>query len=272
MSYFVASEGALKTGAAVVGRKRSISRFAATMRAALFAGVLLGALVDRSAGQTVINVTVANDTGTTSGGSTGGASTLSAALAQINASTPPGGFIINLQTNVTLSGPLSPIFNSVTINGNGYTISGNNTSASSWSASTPRRRPARGWRARSSRTARRWRSTTSSCPRACPGRRTAPAGRRAGAAAHFRQPVGRRDAEQRQLRQQQREGRQRDNQHVSRRRRPGGGGGSAAAAASSAAAAPAAAAFSAVPLPLPAAAAIAAPAETARTAPRASCR
>jgi len=40
---------------------------------------------------------------------------------------PPGGFVINLQTNVTLSGPLSPIFNSVTINGNGFTISGNNT-------------------------------------------------------------------------------------------------------------------------------------------------
>ncbi|MFK4523349.1 uncharacterized protein with beta-barrel porin domain [Bradyrhizobium japonicum] len=127
MSYFVASEGALKTGAAVVGRKRSISRFAATMRAALFAGVLLGALVTGARAQTVINVTVANDTGTTSGGSTGGAGTLSAALAQINASTPPGGFIINLQTNVTLSGPLSPIFNSVSINGNGFTISGNNS-------------------------------------------------------------------------------------------------------------------------------------------------
>ncbi|MGY4454586.1 hypothetical protein ACVWZR_009246 [Bradyrhizobium sp. i1.3.1] len=127
MSYFVASEGALETGAAVVGRKRSISRFAATMRAALFAGVLLGALVTGARAQTVINVTVANDTGTTSGGSTGGAGTLSAALAQINASTPPGGFIINLQTNVTLSGPLSPIFNSVSINGNGFTISGNNS-------------------------------------------------------------------------------------------------------------------------------------------------
>ncbi|CUU19012.1 Bll7882 protein CDS [Bradyrhizobium sp.] len=35
MSYFVASEGALETGAAVVGRKRSISRFAALTLAAL---------------------------------------------------------------------------------------------------------------------------------------------------------------------------------------------------------------------------------------------
>jgi hypothetical protein len=77
--------------------------------------------------QTVINVTVGNDPGTSSGGATGGPGTLSAALAQVNASTPPGGFIINLQTNVTLSGPLSPIFNSVTINGGGFTISGNNT-------------------------------------------------------------------------------------------------------------------------------------------------
>jgi len=100
---------------------------AAMTRAALFAGVLLGALATGAQAQTVINVTVANDSGTTSGGSTGGAGTLSAALAQINASTPPGGFIINLQTNVTLSGPLSPIFNSVSINGNGFTISGNNS-------------------------------------------------------------------------------------------------------------------------------------------------
>ena len=86
------------------------------------------ALATGALAQTVINVTVANDTGTTSAGATGGLNSLSAALAQVNASVvPPGGFIINLQTNVTLSGPLSPIFNSVTINGNGFTISGNNS-------------------------------------------------------------------------------------------------------------------------------------------------
>src|SRR5262249_13655358 len=77
--------------------------------------------------QTVINVTVASDPGTNSAGTTGAAGTLSAAIAQVNASTPPRGFIISLQTHVTLSGPLSPLFNSVTINGNGNTISGNNS-------------------------------------------------------------------------------------------------------------------------------------------------
>ena len=94
--------------------------------AAAVAGASL-ALATGAQAQTVINVTVASDPGTNSAGTTGGPGTLSAALAQINASTPPGGFIINLQTNVTLSGPLSPIFNSVTINGNGNTISGGNS-------------------------------------------------------------------------------------------------------------------------------------------------
>src|SRR5215471_8868655 len=111
-------------------RQRCAGR-AMRARAALLAGTaLVGASLALATGaqaQTVINVTVANDTGTTPAGATGGAGTLSAALAQVNASTPPGGFVINLQTNVTLSGPLSPIFNSVTINGNGFTISGNNS-------------------------------------------------------------------------------------------------------------------------------------------------
>ncbi len=98
------------------------------LTAALLVTASLTALAAGAQAQTVINVTVAADSGTTAAGATGGAGTLSAALAQVNASVaPPGGFIINLQTNVTLSGPLSPIFNSVTINGNGFTISGNNT-------------------------------------------------------------------------------------------------------------------------------------------------
>jgi hypothetical protein len=101
--------------------------------------------------QTVINVTVGNDPGTSSSGATGGPGTLSAALAQVNASTPPGGFIINLQTNVTLSGPLSPIFNSVTINVVASPSAATTRRASSWSASTPRRRPAGPLSARSSR-------------------------------------------------------------------------------------------------------------------------
>jgi hypothetical protein len=111
-------------------RQRCAGRATRTRSALLAGTALVGASLALATGahaQTVINVTVASDTGTTSAGATGGAGTLSAALAQVNASTPPGGFIINLQTNVTLSGPLSPIFNSVTINGNGFTISGNNS-------------------------------------------------------------------------------------------------------------------------------------------------
>src|SRR5215472_5565307 len=123
-----------RTGAMALrgaARQRCAGR-AMRARAALLAGTaLVGASLALATGaqaQTVINVTVANDPGTTSAGTTGGAGTLSAALAQINASVaPPGGFVINLQTNVTLSGPLSPIFNSVTINGNGFTISGNSS-------------------------------------------------------------------------------------------------------------------------------------------------
>lgn len=72
------------------------------------------------------NVTVSADSGTTSAGATGGVGTLSWALAQLNSSSAAGQ-VINIQTNVTLSGALSPIFNSVTINGNGFTISGNNS-------------------------------------------------------------------------------------------------------------------------------------------------
>jgi uncharacterized protein with beta-barrel porin domain len=70
-------------------------------------------------------VTIGSDPGTSSSGATGAAGTLSFALAYANAQSSP--VTINIQTNVTLSGPLSPILNSVTINGNGFTISGNNS-------------------------------------------------------------------------------------------------------------------------------------------------
>ncbi len=107
---------------------RFLARRGALLSANVLAGaILLAALATGAQAQTVINVTIASDPGTNSAGA-GPAGTLSAALAQINASpAPPGGFIINLQTDVTLNGPLSPIFNSVTINGNGHTISGNST-------------------------------------------------------------------------------------------------------------------------------------------------
>jgi hypothetical protein len=129
--------------------------------------------------QTVINVTVGNDPGTSSSGATGGPGTLSAALAQVNASTPPGGFIINLQTNVTLSGPLSPIFNSVTINGGGFTISGNNTtrifmigvdSATQTRGPLPARSSRSGRKSRSAMS--RWRQVL---PKAAPARAAAAA-------------------------------------------------------------------------------------------------
>ncbi|MBV9811286.1 MAG: hypothetical protein JO326_00940, partial [Acetobacteraceae bacterium] len=56
-------------------------------------------------------------------GNTGGS--LSSAIAQINASPASGGpYVINLTGDVLLSGELPPILNSVTINGNGYTIEG----------------------------------------------------------------------------------------------------------------------------------------------------
>ncbi|MGY8704701.1 autotransporter domain-containing protein [Bradyrhizobium sp. 18BD] len=70
-------------------------------------------------------VTIASDPGTASSGTTGAAGTLSYALAYANAQSSP--ITINIQTNVTLSGPLSPIFNSLTINGNGHTIDGSGT-------------------------------------------------------------------------------------------------------------------------------------------------
>ena len=76
---------------------------------------------------TVINVTIANDPGTSPDGTTGGPGTLSYAIAQVNASNPDGGpYTINIQTNVNLSGEMSPILGSVTISGNGNTITANN--------------------------------------------------------------------------------------------------------------------------------------------------
>jgi hypothetical protein len=56
---------------------------------ALAGAILLAALATGAQAQMVINITVASDTGTSSSGATA-ANTLSAALAQINASTPPG--------------------------------------------------------------------------------------------------------------------------------------------------------------------------------------
>ena len=82
------------------------------------------ALEDRAVPAT-FDVTIANDPGTNSAGTTGAAGTLSWALAQANAQAGP--HTINIQTDVTLSGPLSPIFNSVTINGNGHTIDAGGT-------------------------------------------------------------------------------------------------------------------------------------------------
>ncbi|GMO95054.1 autotransporter domain-containing protein [Bradyrhizobium sp. TM239] len=70
-------------------------------------------------------VTIASDPGTASSGTTGAAGTLSYALAYANARSSP--VTINIQTDVTLAGPLSPIFNSLTINGNGHTIDGGGT-------------------------------------------------------------------------------------------------------------------------------------------------
>ncbi len=93
---------------------------------ALMAANLYGATAAQAqcAGNTC-TVTAANDTGTMSSGATGGVGTLSSALAYANAQSSP--VTINIQTNVTLTGPLSPILNSVTINGNGFTISGGGT-------------------------------------------------------------------------------------------------------------------------------------------------
>ena len=87
------------------------------------AGLLL---VPGQACAQIYNVTIANDPGTSASGSTGGPGTLSWALAQVNA-TGSSTQVVNIQTDVTLSGPLSPLFNSVTINGNGHTVSGGGT-------------------------------------------------------------------------------------------------------------------------------------------------
>jgi outer membrane autotransporter protein len=77
--------------------------------------------------QTTIVVNAGVDPGTTSSGLTQ-AGTLSAAIAEVNAaggSGPP--YTIQIAGNITLTGPLSPILNSVTIVGNGNTITANNT-------------------------------------------------------------------------------------------------------------------------------------------------
>ncbi|MFZ3312095.1 MAG: hypothetical protein WA280_22320, partial [Xanthobacteraceae bacterium] len=70
----------------------------------------------------VCNVTVAADPGTANTGATGGTGTLSYAVAYANAY--GNGVTIDIFTNVTLNGPLSPILNSTMINGEGggYTI------------------------------------------------------------------------------------------------------------------------------------------------------
>ncbi|MBR1221841.1 autotransporter domain-containing protein [Bradyrhizobium sp. U87765 SZCCT0131] len=90
---------------------------------ALIASCFLGCAAAHAqcAGNTC-TVTIASDPGTTSDGTTGAAGTLSYALAYANAQSSP--VTINIATSVTLSGALSPILNSVTINGNGNTISG----------------------------------------------------------------------------------------------------------------------------------------------------
>lgn len=69
----------------------------------------------------VFTVTVGVDPGTSSDGSTT-VGTLSWAIAQANAFFGP--HVIDIQTDVALSGPTSPILNSVTITGNGHTIDG----------------------------------------------------------------------------------------------------------------------------------------------------
>jgi hypothetical protein len=72
----------------------------------------------------IFDVTVSADPGTQPDGTTGAPGTLSWALAQANAT--PGPHTINIMVDVDLTGPLSPIFNSVTINGkNGHTIDAN---------------------------------------------------------------------------------------------------------------------------------------------------
>src|SRR6201991_5222654 len=84
------------------------------------AGLLL---VPGQACAQIYNVTIANDPGTSASGSTGAPGTLSWALAQVNAAASSTQ-VINIQTDVTLSGPRSPLFNAVTINGNGRHVSG----------------------------------------------------------------------------------------------------------------------------------------------------
>ena len=71
----------------------------------------------------VCDVSIGADPGTSSDGTTGAAGTLSYALAYANAQSGPTTINIQQGLNITLGGPLSPIFNSVTINGNGATIS-----------------------------------------------------------------------------------------------------------------------------------------------------
>jgi hypothetical protein len=68
---------------------------------------------------TTFTVLVAADTGTASDGTTI-VNSLSWAIAQVNAT--PGPHFIDIEVDVALSGPLSPILNSVTISGHGHTI------------------------------------------------------------------------------------------------------------------------------------------------------
>src|SRR3954462_9679443 len=95
------------------------------LRAAVVISVIC--LTDGVWAQTTITVAGGTDPGSASNGTTQPGS-LSAAIAEVNAgggNGPP--YTIQITGNVTLNGPLSPIFNSVTIIGNGNTITANNT-------------------------------------------------------------------------------------------------------------------------------------------------
>jgi hypothetical protein len=98
----------------------------------MVAGVLVGAVAgvlpaSSAHAQTVITVGGGVDPGTTSAGVTQ-VGTLSAAIAEVNAAGGAGPpYTIEITGNITLEGPLSPILNSVTIVGNGNTITADNT-------------------------------------------------------------------------------------------------------------------------------------------------
>jgi hypothetical protein len=100
-----------------------------TIARALAQGSISGSAPGESIGREVMTtfvVNVANDPGTLHDGTTGAPHTLSWAVAQINAD-PAGNDVIDIETDVNLSGPLSPIFNSVTINGHGHKIDAHGT-------------------------------------------------------------------------------------------------------------------------------------------------